>query len=251
MSLNGKVAFVTGSASGIGLSCTRILLERGACVVAFDRNEPVAERRGELAGFEDRLQLLRGNVSDANEVRAAVDECITRFGSLQLAFNCAGISGPVGPIVDQPDESLDGTYAVNMRGVFLAMKYEAARMDHTGDGAIVNAASNVGLLSSRDLGLYGATKFGVIGLTQAAAVEFADMRIRVNAVAPGPTRTPFIGPMTDEQDAEHSKTIPLHRFGRPDEIAYGMLWLASSEASYVNGAALPIDGGQSIQLNFS
>lgn len=251
MSLGGKVAFVTGAASGIGLSCTRILLERGASVAAFDRNEVIADRSNELRGLEARLHFLRGDVSSAHELKGALDQCLTRFGELDFAFNCAGVGGAIGPILGQQDDSLDGTYAVNMRGVFLAMKYEATRMNRAGQGAIVNVASNVGLLSARDLGLYGATKFGVIGLTQAAAVEFAEIGIRVNAVAPGPTRTPFIGPMTDEQEAEHSMTVPLQRFARPDEIAYGMLWLASPEASFVNGATLPIDGGQSIQLNFS
>jgi NAD(P)-dependent dehydrogenase (short-subunit alcohol dehydrogenase family) len=251
MSLDGKVAFVTGAASGIGLSCARILLERGASVVAFDRNEPIADRKDELRELDDRLHFLRGDVSSPLALKGALDACITHFGALDFAFNCAGIGGAIAPIVDQADESLDETYAVNMRGVFLAMKYEATRLSRAGQSAIVNVASNVGLLSSRDLGLYGATKFGVIGLTQAAAVEFAEMGIRVNAVAPGPTRTPFIGPMTDELEEEHSKTVPLQRFARPDEIAYGMLWLASPEASFVNGATLVIDGGQSIQLNFS
>lgn len=251
MTFARKIAFVTGASSGIGLSCVRQLLDKGALVAAFDRNavDP-AQSSGQDAPAE-RLLRFRGDVSKAADIRSAIEQTTQHFGGLDLGFNCAGITGPLAPLEAQDDDAFDSTFAVNMRGIFLATKYEASAMMGREHAAIVNIASIFGYRSMDGFGLYGATKFGVMGLTQSAGIEFAAKGIRVNAVAPGPVKTPFVGDLSEEEEQAASAGIPMGRFAQPDEIARAMLWLASPEASYITGSVLSVDGGYGAQLGRS
>lgn len=246
MAFAGKTVFVTGGGSGMGLSCVRKLLEKGANVAVFDLKVPSSLTEDEAAS--GRLLALEGDVSVAADLRAAVEKTVARFGRLDIAINAAGITGPLIPLADQDDDALDRTYAINMRGIFLSMKIEVEAFRKTGGGVIVNFSSVFSQGSLETFTLYGSTKHGVIGLTEGAAVELAKENIRINAVAPGPIRTPFIGVVTPEIEAIVVQGIPQQRIGEPDEVANAVLWLASDEASYVTGATLRVDGGQAARL---
>ncbi len=225
----------------MGLSCVKRLLARGAVVTGFDENA------SEL-NFGN-YRHVRGNIADAGAVAAAVRSAVEHGGKLDRAINAAGITGKLGPLLDQPDDGLDALMQVNIRGIFLSLKYEALAMRETGGGAIVNFSSVYSFAKHENMVLYGATKNAVSGLTQGAAVEFAPLGIRVNAVAPGPILTPFIGEVTPEIETAVVSGIPQRRIGDPDEVADAVLWLCSNQASYVTGAVLAIDGGQSARLS--
>ncbi|MDB5582400.1 MAG: oxidoreductase [Bradyrhizobium sp.] len=245
MRFDGQVVLVTGASSGIGLSCAQRLLALGASVALVDCNPPSPELVEQLAATA-RIELVSADVGGAGEMERAVSRVVQRFGRLDAAINCAGIKGDLGPLVDQHDDALDALYAVNMRGIFLAMKYQLRQMMRARSGAIVNVSSIFGLRSAIDFSLYSATKHGVIGLTKGAALEVAGSGIRVNAVAPGPVATPFLG--HDLSEAERfGPVVPMHRFADADEIAAAALWLCCSEASFVTGEVLSVDGGLSAQ----
>lgn len=240
-------AFVTGAASGIGLACVQKLLAEGAAVTGFDL-APFPRGgidRALLAGYRH----IEGDVADGAALQAAVAAAVDHGGYIARAINAAGITGALGPILDQQDDGIDALLAINVRGVFLSMKCEAAAMRTSGGGAIVNLSSVFSLAKHENMALYGATKNAVSGLTQGAAVEFARHRIRVNAVAPGPIRTPFIGDITPEIEAAVTHGIPQARLGTPDEAADVALWLCGEASSYMTGAIVVVDGGQSAKLS--
>jgi NAD(P)-dependent dehydrogenase (short-subunit alcohol dehydrogenase family) len=242
----GKVVLITGGGSGIGLRCAIRLLRAGANIAVFDL-EPNNE--WDQPHITDHQVLtIAGNAADATALRSAVDQVMARFGRLDLAINAAGITGQLAPILDQTDDGMDRLLAINVRGVFLSMKHEALAMMRSGGGAIVNLASVYSTGSHPKMVLYGATKHAVVGLTQGAAVEWAPHGIRVNAVAPGPIRTPFIGEVTPEIEEAVRRGIPQRRIGDPEEVASAILWLLSTDASYVTGANLSVDGGQAAML---
>ena len=245
MCFSGKTAFITGASSGMGLSCALLLLARGANVVSFDLKEPPPQ---EDRAAHRRHLTIKGDVSRADDVRHSIQQTVETFGRLDIAINCAGITGALLPMLEQADDALENVYAVNMRGIFLAMKYEAEELRKAGGGAIVNFASVYSKGSHERFCLYGSTKHAVVGLTEGAAVELAKYNIRVNAVAPGPILTPFIGVVTPEIEEAVVRGIPQQRIGRPEEVARAVLWLASDEASYVTGATLTVDGGQAARL---
>lgn len=245
MRFQGKHAFVTGGASGMGRESARALLAEGAQVTILDQ----ADAAPHFTDWSDRVLALTGDASDATAVKKAIGEGEKRFGPLSLAVNAAGIHGDLVRICDQPDDAMDRLLAVNVRGVFLAMKYEAESMRKAGGGAIVNFASVFSQGAMSSLVLYGSTKHAVVGLTQGAAVEFAEYGIRVNAISPGPIYTPFLGVLTPEAEQAVGRSIPQGRIGRPDEISGGVAWLLSEQASYVTGANLVVDGGQAVKLS--
>ena len=240
MTFKNKNVLVTGGNSGIGRSCAEMLLAQGANVVVLDRDSGGAQA-GE--GAEARLISLKGDVKLAKDIAAAVDRVVTSFGRLDIAINCAGITGPLANIVDQADEAMNDVLAINVCGVFLSMKYELRAMLRQGAGAIVNAASVFSNRTMDAYALYIASKHAVAGLTKAAAMEVASTGIRVNAVAPGPIKTPFIGELTPAQEKAASSTVPMLRLGEPAEVAQAILWLASGQASYLTGTILSVDGG--------
>ena len=240
MTFENQNVLVTGGNSGIGRSCAEMLLAQGANVVVLDRDSGGAQA-GE--GAESRLISLKGDVKLGKDIAAAVDRVVTSFGRLDIGINCAGITGPLANIVDQADEAMNDVLAINVCGVFLSMKYELRAMLRQGAGAIVNAASVFSNRTMDAYALYIASKHAVAGLTKAAAMEVASTGIRVNAVAPGPIKTPFIGELTPAQEKAASSTVPMLRLGKPAEVAQAILWLASSQASYLTGTILSVDGG--------
>jgi NAD(P)-dependent dehydrogenase (short-subunit alcohol dehydrogenase family) len=244
----GKVALVTGGGSGIGRATALVFAREGAKVVVVDM---VAE------GGEDTVRLvkevgvdaifLKCDVSNVTNVEEMVKKAVDKYGSLDFAFNNAGV-GFRGSTVDCTEEQWDHQLSVNLKGVWLCMKYEILQMLKQGGGAIVNTSSNAGLMGVAGLAAYTASKFGVVGLTKAAALEYARFRIRINAVCPGGTLTPLVESslalLSDQERADVLlKMHPIGRFAQPEEIAKAVVWVCSDAASFVTGAAIPVDGG--------
>ncbi len=244
---DGAVALVTGGSSGIGRATALAFGAEGAkVVVASRRSDESAEtvRLIEAAGGE--AIFVKTDVSKATEVEALVAEAVKHYGALDFAFNNAGIEGDhFVPIADYSEATFDQVIDINLKGVFLSMKYEIPRILET-KGAIVNMASVAGLVGGRVGSAYYASKHGVVGLTKAAALEYADKGIRINAVAPAAIKTA----MTDRtffHDAKLTAGVisrhPVGRVGVPEEVANAVVWLCSDRASFTTGHTLPVDGG--------
>jgi NAD(P)-dependent dehydrogenase (short-subunit alcohol dehydrogenase family) len=245
--LQGKVALVTGGASGIGRATSLRLASEAAKVMIFDYAAEGAERTVKLikdAGGE--AGYVTADVAISQQVEAAVNKTVETYGRLDYAFNNAGIEGTIGDTVSYPEDVFDRTIAINLKAVWLCMKYEIPQMLKVGGGAIVNTASTLGLVAIEGASAYTAAKHGVVGLTRTAALEFAQKNIRVNCVCPGFIRTPMVERALDKgQIGEHQMIAiePVGRLGKPEEIAEGVLWLLSDSASFVTGHTLTIDGG--------
>jgi NAD(P)-dependent dehydrogenase (short-subunit alcohol dehydrogenase family) len=243
----GKVALVTGASSGIGRAAALAFAREGAKVVAADVTvEGGEETASMIKKTGGEALFVKTNVANASEVEAMVNAAVSTFGRLDCAYNNAGISGKSQSIVDNTEENWDRIIAINLKGVWLCMKYEIPAMLKTGGGAIVNTASDAGLVGVKRLGAYVASKHGVVGLTKTAALECAKNGIRVNAVCPGPIETPMLMKGTDrfpEMIPKMVKAQPNGRLGQPEEIAEAAVWLCSEAASFVTGLAMPVDGG--------
>jgi NAD(P)-dependent dehydrogenase (short-subunit alcohol dehydrogenase family) len=247
---SGKVALVTGAASGIGRACAQLFAERGAPVIVSDVAAEGGEetvRLIEEAGGE--AAFIRADVSEAREVEALVGGSVESFGRLDCAVNNAGIEGVLAPTADYPEEAWNRVLAINLTGVFLCMKHEIPRMLDGGGGAIVNMASILGLVGFANAPAYTTAKHGLIGLTKVAALEYATLGVRVNALCPGFIETPMVmergveagtHPEVQEQIAE---LHPMGRMGKSEEIAEAAVWLCSDAASFVTGHAMTADGG--------
>lgn len=243
--LEGKVAIITGGASGIGRASALVFLEQGARVVIADRNEASARETLSLAGqaAQERLRFVRCDVAEERDVAALIETALGEFGQLDCMFNNAGIPGAVGPLTDVTVEAWDRTFAVMVRGVFLGIKHAAGAMRARG-GTIINTGSIAGLNAGAGPAAYSACKSAVIALTRSAAVELAPARIRVNAVCPGLILTPLLerGQKTALQSVLcHAQPWP--EAGLPRHIADVALFLASDESRFVTGEALLVDGG--------
>jgi NAD(P)-dependent dehydrogenase (short-subunit alcohol dehydrogenase family) len=244
MSFTGKVALVTGGASGIGRAVALALAAAGARVMVSDVNTNGGQETVGLIG--ENAAFYPCDVSQAEQVEALVAETVSSFGRLDYAVNNAGVGGVMTPVDRQDEATWDMTINVNLKGVWLCMKYEIPAMLANGGGAVVNVASAAGLIGFRYNAPYAASKHGVVGLTRSAALEYANKGIRVNAVCPGFTDTPMVDDMKvlNPNMAEATiKAIPMRRLGEPDEIAQAILWLCSDASSFITGHALAVDGG--------
>jgi NAD(P)-dependent dehydrogenase (short-subunit alcohol dehydrogenase family) len=244
---DGKVALVTGGGAGMGRAACLAFAREGARVTVADVDVAGSEETARLireAGGEARF--VRTDVSRAADVEALIATAVASFGHLDCAFNNAGINVEHGPLTECSEEQWDRILAVNLKGIFLCMKYEIPAMRQAGGGAIVNNASVVGLSGSRGTPAYVASKHGIVGLTRAAARDHAGEGIRVNAVCPGTIYTPMYvrrEGSDGEHDAHLAAGIPLGRLGQPEDVAEAVLWLCSDRASFITGHALVVDGG--------
>src|SRR3954466_5955693 len=247
-SFAGKVAFVTGAASGIGRAAALAFAREGASVVAADVSERGNQETARLIEEQGGKALaVRCDVTRAEDVKAALDRTIEAFGRLDFAFNNAGVEQPVTAAADLTEAEWDRIASVNVRGVFLCMKYQIPLMLKQGGGAIVNTSSGAGVKGFAGQAAYCAAKHGVVGLTKAAALDYAKANIRVNAVCPGIIETPMMDRFSGGTPEGRARVIaqePVGRMGRPEEIAAAVVWLCSDAAAFVVGHAMVIDGGQ-------
>ncbi|CAM5240882.1 MULTISPECIES: glucose 1-dehydrogenase [Streptomyces] len=242
----GKVVLVTGGATGIGRAVSLAFARQGAIVVIGDIDERSSETVNLIEKEGGRGLFVPTDVTLARDVARLVATTIDTFGDLHIAFNNAGVFVPPAPLAEQSEEDFDKAIAVDLKGVFLSLKYEIAHMASAGGGAIINTASIAGLIGDPDMAPYVAAKHGVIGLTKAAAVDYAKAGIRVNALAPGLTRTAMTQAWLDDPvKREIVMAGPqLGRAADPEEIVGMVLYLASPAASFTTGGVFVVDGGQ-------
>jgi NAD(P)-dependent dehydrogenase (short-subunit alcohol dehydrogenase family) len=240
-----KVALVTGGASGIGRATSLFFAQHGAKVVVADINPSGMETVEAIKRENGEAVFVETDVRDSRQVQNLVAIAIKTFGGLHCAFNNAGVLPPMVPLADIEESTFDHTFAVDVKGVFLAMKYEIQEMLQTGGGAIVNNASIAGLIAERGISAYVAAKHAVIGLSKAAAIEYAAQGIRINALAPGLVETPMTKHWFDDPQmrAFFLANSPIGRFAQPEEIAAMVLFLCSDLGSFAVGQTFAIDGG--------
>ena len=246
--MQGKVALVTGAATGIGLACAEAFARAGATVVMADINEPT-DQAARLVQAGYAAVPYRCDVSDTKAVEEMIGWIVATYGRLDAAHNNAGIQTPQRPMAEITDEEFDRTVAVDLKGVWNCMRYEIRQMLRQGGGAIVNTSSQGGVTGFPGQAAYIACKHAVIRLTRTAAIDYAAQGIRINAVCPGVIRTPMAEELlrrNPDLEQELVRDIPAGRMGRPDEIAHAVLWLCSDDASFVDGHALLVDGAFSI-----
>jgi NAD(P)-dependent dehydrogenase (short-subunit alcohol dehydrogenase family) len=251
LGFENKVALVTGAGSGMGLAAAQAFASEGAAVVLADMNETAARNATErLVAAGHKAIAIACDVTDEVQVKSMIEQTVSKFGRLDMAFNNAGVQSLAAETADATSEEFDRVNAINLRSVWLCMKYELLQMRTQGSGAIVNNSSIGGLIGSPGRAIYHATKHGVLGLTKSAALEYATRGIRINAVCPGAIETPMVADMI-AKEPETMKDIlkeqPIGRLGRPEEVASAVLWLCRSEASFVIGQALAVDGGYTVR----
>ncbi|MGN7722308.1 SDR family oxidoreductase [Chitinophaga sp. 22620] len=240
-----KVAIVTGGSFGIGKATALAFSGRGAKVVIADLVEDSETYNAIVAGGGEAI-FVKCDVSKTADVKKLVESTISTYGRLDYAFNNAGIEGISAPVQDCTEDNWDRTVGVNLKGIWLCMKYEIPEMLKQGKGVIVNCASIAGLVGFPGLPAYVASKHGVIGLTKTSALECAKLGVRVNAVCPGAIKTAMIDRITGnkkEAEEQFANMEPIGRLGNPDEVANAVIWLCSDEASFVTGHAMTVDGG--------
>lgn len=241
--LEGKVAVVTGAGSGMGAAIAELFCAEGAAVIAADvsgRQNDVARKIG------DRCHAVHADVSQGPNVKAMCDAAISRFGRLDILCNNAGIQGAIAPTHEQTEEVFDRVIAVNLRGVFLGMRYAIPHMLKLGRGSIVNTSSMAALVAFPTLPAYTAAKGGVSALTRVAAAEYARQGIRVNAILPGAIDTGMTQALPKEFLQSAVNATLMGRIGTPREIAEVASFLASEESSFITGALIPVDGGYTV-----
>lgn len=240
-----KVAIVTGGSFGIGRASAIAFAKKGAKVVIVDWIED-NDTLNLIKSSGGEAIFVKCDVSKSADVKAMVEKTISTFGRLDYAYNNAGIEGATATIQDSTEDNWDKTIGINLKGIWLCMKYEIPEMLKQGKGVIINCASIAGLIGFSGLPAYVASKHGVLGLTKTSALECAKLGIRVNAVCPGAIKTPMIDRVTGnkkEAEEQFAAMEPIGRLGQPEEVANAVIWLCSDEASFVTGHAMAVDGG--------
>jgi NAD(P)-dependent dehydrogenase (short-subunit alcohol dehydrogenase family) len=241
----GRVALVCGASRGIGAVTAAAFAEAGAAVVLAARDAAALENvAGQIRASGGQASAVPADVTDEGSVRALVDAAVAAHGRLDYAFNNAS-GGPLpAPLADIDPGQFDLGIAANIRGTFLAMKFEIPAMLRSGGGSVVNMASIAGLNGTANLAAYVAGKAGIIGLTKVAALDYADQGIRVNVVAPGPILTWHLEAAGEQAQRGAAQSTPMRRVGSMAEVASAVLWLCSDQSSFITGTVMPIDGGQ-------
>ncbi|WP_309744663.1 glucose 1-dehydrogenase [Chamaesiphon sp. OTE_20_metabat_361] len=245
--LEHKVVLVTGGTSGIGKATALAMGAAGAKVVFSGRREEEGEDTANLirqSGAE--CLFVRSDVASETDVQTLIQKTVATYGRLDLAFNNAGIVSPAKPLHEHSLEHFDNLIAINVRGLFLCMKYEIQQMLTQGAGVIINNSSTNGLVGFAGISLYVASKHAVMGLTRAAALDYAKQGIRINAVNPGSTATEGMDRFVNEMGiatSDLASIVPMGRMGQPEEIAAAVVFLCSDAASYITGQSLVVDGG--------
>ncbi|MFN8245892.1 MAG: SDR family oxidoreductase [Ferruginibacter sp.] len=242
-----KVAIITGASFGIGRATAIAFAQRGAKLVLADwKEDPEQQTMKQVKALGADAMFVRCDVSKASDVQNLMDSCIKTYGRLDYAFNNAGIEGAQAITHECSEENWDNTIAVDLKGIWLCMKYEIPQMLKQPGSAIVNCSSVAGLVGFAGLPAYVASKHAVLGLTKTAALEYATQGLRVNAVCPGVIHTAMIDRITgnDEKvEKQFTELEPVGRMGTPQEIAEAVVWLCSGASSFATGVALPVDGG--------
>ena len=242
--LEGKVAIITGAGSGIGKAAAKLFAKEGAKVIVSD----ISEKNGESAADEIKNDggeafFIRSDSSKASEHEALVNKSIKKYGSLDISVNNAGIGGLLAVTGEYPIDAWQKVIDINLSGVFYGLRYQIPAMLEKG-GSIINVASILGAAGTKGSPAYVAAKHGVVGLTKAAALEYADKNIRINSIGPGYINTPLVKNSVDEETLKALVGLhPIGRLGESEEIAELLLWLASPKSSFVTGSYYPIDGG--------
>jgi NAD(P)-dependent dehydrogenase (short-subunit alcohol dehydrogenase family) len=244
-SLENKVAIVTGGGMGIGKEVCLLLASEGAKVVVADINDEAGNNVASLLiknGSE--AIFVKTNIAEPTDQESLVNKTIAHFGGLHIACNNAAISAPAYPLIEYPLDMWNKVLDINLSGIFYGMRYQIPAMLSSGGGSIVNISAMLGQVAKKNASAHIATKHGVVGLTKAAALEYAEQNIRVNVVGPSYIKTPMLTNAFDEKGMKALESfIPMARLGEASEVAELVLWLSSSKSSFVTGAYYPVDGG--------
>jgi NAD(P)-dependent dehydrogenase (short-subunit alcohol dehydrogenase family) len=247
--MSNPVVLITGGLTGIGRATALAFAKKGATVVVAGRHDEAGTALvKELRSFGSEAEFINADVRKESDVRAMVDKTIARFGRLDVAVNNAATEGAVGPITDQTAESFAATFETNVLGVVLSMKHEVRAMQAQGSGSIVNISSTYGHEGAAFASIYVGAKHAVEGITKSVALETAKSGIRVNAVAPGPTDTGMLTRFTGtaENKTVLAAQVPLGRLGLSEEVADGVVFIASDDARFITGHVLNVDGGHTV-----
>lgn len=243
--LEKKVAIVTGGGSGIGRAISLLYASEGAKIVVSDIDEKGGnETVSEIKSKGGEALFVKADTAKPEDSKNVVEQAVKQFGGLHIAVNNAGIGGPLKPVGEYPIDGWDKVISINLSGVFYGLRYQIPAMLTSGGGSIVNMASILGKVAAKNLSAYVAAKHGVVGLTEAAALEYADQNIRINSIGPGYIVTPLLTKTLDEATMNALAGLhPIGRLGTSEEVAQLALWLNSDKASFVTGAYYNIDGG--------
>lgn len=242
--LESKVAVITGAGSGIGKAISLLYAKEGAKIVVSDIDEKAGnEVVSEIKAGGGEAAFVKADTSKPDDSKSLTEQAVKQFGGLHIAVNNAGIGGPISPLGEYPIDGWNKVISINLSGVFYGLRYQIPEMLKSGGGSIVNIASILGKVGTKGSAAYVAAKHGVIGLTEAAALEYADQKIRVNSIGPGYILTPLLNSLDDATMKALVGLHPMGRLGTSQEVAELALWLNSDKASFVTGGYYNVDGG--------